>query len=95
MKSSVPMQNTLFKIWRGTFINFMSVTGSTSLSFERVYDSLREKHVMDRGRDVTLYATLRPYTVEELEMLLGAIREGRGKGLGRTKLHQIPRLCWR
>ena len=36
-----------------------------------------------------MYATLRPYTVEELEMLLKAIRQGRGMGLGRTKLHQV------
>ena len=71
-----------------TFINFMSVTGSTSLSFEKIYKSLYNKHVKDGARQVTLYATLRPYTVEELEMLLTAIREGRDKGLGRTKLHQ-------
>ena len=72
-----------------TFINFMSVTGSTSLSFEKIYKSLHKKSMAERGRDVGLYATLRPYTVEELEALLAAIREGRRLGLGRTKLHQV------
>lgn len=88
-KEGTKRQHPDSKYGKETFINFMSVTGSTSLSFEKVYTSLREKHVKDRGRDVTLYATLRPYTVEELEMLQGAIREGRGKRLGRTKLHQV------
>ncbi|MGI9061241.1 MAG: Cas10/Cmr2 second palm domain-containing protein [Ktedonobacteraceae bacterium] len=72
-----------------TYINFMSVTGSGSLSFKKVYKSLYNKHVQDGEREVAMYATLRPYTVEELEMLLEAIRKGRGKGLGRTKLHQV------
>ena len=72
-----------------TYINFMSVTGSASLSFRKVYQSLYNKHVKDDAREVALYATLRPYTVEELEILLKAIRAGRGKGLGRTKLHQV------
>ena len=32
---------------------------------------------------------MRPYTVEELDILLDAIRDGRNKSLGRTKLHQV------
>ncbi|HVU66961.1 MAG TPA: hypothetical protein VHD63_07530, partial [Ktedonobacteraceae bacterium] len=73
-----------------TLINFMTVTGSTSQDFETVYKSLRAKQkVGERRREAKFYATLRPYTVERLEMLLDAIREGRKKGLGRTKLHQI------
>ncbi len=72
-----------------TYINFMSVTGSGSLNFKKVYKSLYNKHVQDGEREVAMYATLRPYTVEELELLLKAIRQGRGKGLGRTKLHQV------
>jgi len=67
-----------------TRINFMTVTGSTSQDFETVYQSL---HSSQRG--VVFYATLRPYTVEELEFLQNAIREGKRMGLGRTKLHQI------
>lgn len=66
-----------------TFINFMTVTGSTSLDFNKVYKSLHKKG------DVSFYATLRPYTVEEMRKLLDTIRKGRKKALGRTKLHQV------
>jgi hypothetical protein len=73
-----------------TFINFMTVTGNTSHDFNKVYKSLHDKHVKVSGQgDVTFYATLRPYTVEELELLLDTIREGKKNALGRTKLHQV------
>jgi CRISPR-associated protein Cmr2 len=72
-----------------TVINFMTVTGSNSLNFNKVYDTLHEKHGRVDGRDAQFYATLRPYSVEELTELLTMIREGRQKRLGRTKLHQI------
>lgn len=74
-----------------TFINFMVVTGSTSQSFEKVYKSLHEKHgrVSGRAGEVAFYATLRPYTVEELTYLLKLIRDGKALGLGRAKLHQV------
>lgn len=72
-----------------TLINFMTVTGSNSLNFNKVYDSLHEKHGKVDGRDTQFYGTLRPYTVEELTDLLRMIREGKQKGLGRTKLHQV------
>ena len=68
-----------------TFINFMTVTGSTSLNFNKVYKSL---HTRD-DRDISFYATLRPYTIEEMQALLKSIRDGRKKALGRTKLHQV------
>lgn len=74
-----------------TLINFLVVTGSTSQSFEQVYGSLCEKHgrVSGHENDVAFYATLRPYTVEELDNLLQAIRMGKELGLGHTKLHQL------
>ena len=73
-----------------TLINFMTVTGSTSQEFSAVYQALHRKHYDEKKqRDVKFYATLRPYTVEELTILLNMIREGKGKGLGRTKLHQV------
>lgn len=71
--------------FKDTLINFMTVTGSTSLDFNKVYKSL---HTRD-DKDVSFYATLRPYTVEEMRTLLTFIREGRKKALGRTKLHQV------
>ena len=76
-----------------TFINFMVVTGSTSQDFKKVYASLREKdgsiRVNGGRKRVQFYATLRPYTVEQLEEMLRIIREGKGKALGRTKLQQV------
>ncbi|HEY1350592.1 MAG TPA: hypothetical protein VGF67_13290 [Ktedonobacteraceae bacterium] len=72
-------------------INFLVVTGSTSQSFEKVYDSLCDKHgrVSGREKDIAFYATLRPYAVEMMDKLLQTIRAGQELGLGRTKLHQI------
>ncbi len=35
------------------------------------------------------YGTLRPYTLEELDLLLQKIREGKKMRLGRSKLHQV------
>src|SRR6266568_7362 len=74
-----------------TLINFMAVTGSASHDFNRVYQSLHDKHVRVSGHrgDIAFYATLRPYRVEELTLLLDTIREGKRKTLGRTKLHQV------
>ncbi|MGH2498446.1 MAG: Cas10/Cmr2 second palm domain-containing protein [Ktedonobacteraceae bacterium] len=70
-----------------TVINFMTVTGSNSLNFNKVYDSLRKK--TEDEKDPDFYATLRPYSVEELTELLNMIRQGKQRGLGRTKLHQL------
>ena len=74
-----------------TRINFMTVTGSTSHDFARVYGLLCNKkgHVSGRKEDIEFYATLRPYDIEQLTDLLNKIREGHKKGLGRTKLHQV------
>ena len=74
-----------------TSINFMVVAGSTSHDFDKVYKQMQNRDVQNSGYDlkVNLYATLRPYTVEELDILLDAIRDGRNKSLGRTKLHQV------
>lgn len=78
-------------VYRDTFINFMTVTGGTSHDFKKVYKSLHSKDIRVNGRrsKPAFYATLRPYTVEELEILLDTIREGKKKALGRTKLHQV------
>lgn len=72
-----------------TFINFMTVTGSTSQDFNKVYKSLHNKRVQVGGQDRAFYATLRPYNLEELKLLLDTIRDGKRKALGRTKLHQV------
>jgi hypothetical protein len=74
-----------------TSINFMVVAGSTSHDFDKVYRQMQNKDVQMSGYSskVNLFATLRPYTVEELDFLLNAIRDGKKKSLGRTKLHQL------
>ncbi len=84
-------RDTTTSAYGDTFINFMTVTGSTSHDFKKVYKSLYDRHVKVSGHksEVAFYATLRPYTVEELDFLLNMIREGKKMGLGRTKLHQV------
>ncbi len=74
-----------------TRINFMTVTGSTSQDFDRVYRSLsrRTKQEGPPEKVEEYYATLRPYDPVSLSTLLALIREGYGMGLGRTKLHQL------
>jgi hypothetical protein len=74
-----------------TLINFMTVTGSNSPKFKTITDLLTKRDVVkpDDKKTVEMAATLRPYTVEELELLLGAIAEGHRTKLGRTKLYQI------
>ncbi|HEU5379533.1 MAG TPA: hypothetical protein VFV38_29270 [Ktedonobacteraceae bacterium] len=72
-------------------INFMVVTGSTSQKFSMVSKSLHSKRADKDAshKDINFCATLRPYTLDTLEMMLSAIRAGRKKRLGRTKLHQV------
>lgn len=75
-----------------TSINFMVVAGSTSHDFDKVHKKMssnRDMQVNGSPPKMNFYATLRPYTVEEMEFLLTAIRDGRKKSLGRTKLHQL------
>jgi hypothetical protein len=69
-----------------TRVNFLVVAGSTSQSFQKAYNHLRKKY-KDAHR--SFYATMRPYTLEQLEFLLTMLREGRQLSLGRTKLHQL------
>jgi len=76
-----------------TRINFMTVTGSTSQDFDKVYKSLCPEGVKVNGQieteEADLNATLRPYDPMQLNKLLMLIREGHNKALGRTKLHQL------
>jgi len=71
-------------------INFVTVTGSTSQNFDKVYQSLsRTRTKDDPDSTPEFYATLRPYDAREFNLLLNAIRHGHELGLGRTKLHQL------
>ncbi len=74
------------KQFDGSRINFFVVAGGSKPDFKDIYKDLYYKRT---GEDTSLefHATLRPYTPEELQTLLDAIREG--KNLGRTKLHQL------
>src|SRR5207253_8436317 len=58
-----------------TRINFVTVMDTTNNMFSTVYESLHTKRDV-QGREVEFYATLRPYSLEQLAFLLSAIREG-------------------
>ncbi len=69
-------------------INFVVVTGNTSLSYQSIYD---EMHRIQQkvASDFEFYATMRPYTLEDFNWLVQQLKIGNGKRLGRTKLHQL------
>lgn len=71
-----------------TIINFVVVAGNTGHEFENIMTSLWRK---DEDEQAKFYATLRPYSVEELERLRTAILRGKERDidLGHTKLHQL------
>jgi hypothetical protein len=70
-----------------TRVNFLVVSGNTSQSFEKVYQTLHKK---DREKARTsFYATMRPYTLEQLAFLLEHLKKGNRYALGRSKLHQL------
>lgn len=69
-----------------TTINFVVVAGNTGHEFDKIMKSLSRKN---KDEQSSFYATLRPYSVEELDKLLDAIRRGKQIDLGHTKLHQL------
>ena len=69
-----------------TRLNFLVVSGSTSQNFSKVYDLL---HAKDEKSRHAFYATMRPFTVEQLRFLLDMLTKGNKYALGRTKLHQL------
>ena len=68
-------------------INFLVVTGNTSLSYQKQYEEMHRKENV--GNKNEFYATRRPYTISDLTWLLDQLREGNDRRLGRTKLHQL------
>ncbi len=70
-------------------INFMTVLGSTSRNFKKVYSLLKSTREEKKRTERSFYATLRPYNTQKLGMLLNMIWKGHRKGLGRTKLQQL------
>jgi CRISPR-associated protein Cmr2 len=74
------------KQFDGSRINFFVVTGGSKPDFKDIYKDLYYKRTGD-DQSLEFHATLRPYTPEELQTLLEAIRAR--KNLGRTKLHQL------
>ena len=67
-------------------INFVVVTGNTSLGYEKEYEDMHGK-VRSSSRE--FFATMRPYTLSDLDWLLEQLRQGNTERLGRTKLHQL------
>lgn len=67
-------------------INFVVITGSTSLSYAKIYE---EMFRLDQTKKENFYATMRPYTLTDFDWLLKQLKRGGDKRLGRTKLHQL------
>ncbi|MHB8597672.1 MAG: Cas10/Cmr2 second palm domain-containing protein [Ktedonobacteraceae bacterium] len=70
-------------------INFMTVLGSTSRNFKKVYGFLKSTKEEKKRTEQDFYATLRPYDTKQLTALLNMIRKGHRENLGRTKLYQL------
>jgi len=68
-------------------INFMVITGNTSLNYDKIYAGMHRKN--GYGKDNEFYATMRPYTSSQLNELLQKLKKGNELRLGRTKLHQL------
>jgi len=68
-------------------INFVVVTGNTSLNYEKQYKEMHRKSTAHYKNE--FYATLRPYALSDLRWLLDQLKQGNEKRLGRTKLHQL------
>jgi CRISPR RNA silencing complex Cmr2 subunit-like protein len=66
-------------------INFVVVTGNTSLSYARVFESMHSR----KPNQEEFYATMRPYALPQFQWLLTQLRTGNEMRLGRTKLHQL------
>lgn len=77
-------------------INFVVVTGNTSLSYPKIYEEMHKKRELSHHRKEEFYATLRPYSPSQLYRLLEQIKKGHSdKRLGRTKLHQLRQAILR
>jgi hypothetical protein len=68
-------------------VNFVVVTGNTSLNYEKQYEEMHRKSTAHNKNE--FYATLRPYALSDLEWLLDQLKKGNERRLGRTKLHQL------
>lgn len=66
-------------------INFAVVTGGSIKDFASVDNNYKSTDIKNND----FHATLRPYDLEGLELLLNAIKEGHRRNLGRTKLHAL------
>lgn len=87
-KKSGSMSNTSgSSLQEQSCINFLVVTGNTSLSYQKQYGEMHRKEIA--GNKNEFYATQRPYTLSNLTWLLGQLRKGSDRRLGRTKLHQL------
>ena len=73
--------------WEEAYINFVAVTGSTSLSYAKVYAGMTS--IPDQQEGDGFYATMRPYPLPRFGWLIEQLREGNEHRLGRTKLHQL------
>lgn len=70
-----------------TRINYMIVTGSSSSNFKTVFDAVYSKKRENMAQE--FFATVRPFTLDDLRRLLVTIRSKESASLGRSKLYQM------
>lgn len=73
--------------WEESYINFVVITGSTSLSYAKVYAGMTSIPEKQEGNG--FYATMRPYPLSRFGWLIKQLQKGNQRRLGRTKLHQL------
>lgn len=71
-----------------SYINFLVITGSTSLTYKDTFRNLQRKNLPYNKLD-EFYATMRPYRLDDFAKLLKYLDAGHKTRLGRTKLHQL------
>jgi hypothetical protein len=70
-----------------SYINFVAVTGNTSLNYAKVYAGMT--NIPEGHEGDGFFATMRPYPLLRFGWLIKQLQEGNRRGLGRTKLHQL------
>jgi CRISPR RNA silencing complex Cmr2 subunit-like protein len=70
-----------------SYINFVAVTGNTSLNYGKVYAGMTR--IPEKQEGDGFFATMRPYPLQQFDWLIKQVQAGNKRGLGRTKLHQL------
>jgi hypothetical protein len=80
--------------WNEGLLNFVVVSSANHLEFERFYQEQLLGKAEYKDREKKLHRSLRPYSVEDLTSLIGAIRHLKQLNTPRTKLEQLRTLLF-